>query len=607
MSARTRLICFVSIGVLVIGALAMVVGAPNAEAQMSDFSLKSKDEMMSPPAILQFCDGDRCPGQTCDELNGQCVGNVTLQPAAGEPLVGLTAVQLDLFEKGKTAFSRTFQDTAGLGPIFNQDGCASCHSTPVGGSGTITVVRFGFLDGLLFDPLAELGGSLWNREAITPECAEIIPVPPTNFAAERLTNSTLGFGLVEAIPDADIEFNAINPPAGVSGRVTVVPILEDPPFTKIGRFGWKNQLGTVESFTADAMLQEMGITSRVFPEDNPPNNDLVLLAACDMVADPEDIPDAEGVEFLDRATDFQRFLAAPPQTPRSGMTGEAVFDAIGCADCHMGTFTAVDDDELEDAIAGQTLHPYSDFLIHDAGSNGDFIEQGGAQITELRTTPLWGLRIRDPLWHDGRVAGGTFAFRIKGAIQQHDAAGSEAQTSAQAFQALSSADQGALVAFMDSLGRREFDMNGDGIVDDTDAFAIDALCLDTDLITPDDVCAIADVDQNGVVDDLDLDLLDVVLGVVDEDDEFGDEDDDELGDVRSDIVEDDRGSGGQQDLAPTSGDPILSPGGEVVEEDEQRGTKPQRRGRLSRRGILSKATSNRPARASLTAPPLFSD
>ena len=587
-NAKTRLIGFALFGMLAVGAIVMVVGAPDAEAQMSGLSGGLEDEIISTPGFLFFCVGDPCPGQTCDEVNSQCVGSLTLQPAAGEPLVGLTAVQLDRFEKGKTAFSATFQDTMGLGPIFNQDGCASCHSNPVGGSGTITVVRFGFLDGTDFDPLAELGGSLWNRESISPECAEVIPVPPTNHAAQRLTNSTLGFGLVEAIPDADIEINAISPPAGVSGRVTVVPILEDPPFTRIGRFGWKNQLGTVESFTGDAMLQEMGITSRMFPEDNPPNNDLVLLAACDAVADPEDVPDAEGVEFIDRATDFQRFLAAPPQTPRSGMTGEAVFETIGCADCHMSTFnTANDDDELEDSIAGKTLHPYSDFLIHDAGSNGDFIEQGGAQITELRTTPLWGLRIRDPLWHDGRVAGGTFEFRIKGAIQQHNAAGSEAQASAQAFLALSPADQDALVAFMDSLGRREFDMNGDDLVDDTDALAVNAVCLLTDLITPDDLCAIADVDQNGIVNDLDLDLLDVVLGIVDPDDEDGDEDENGDGDAgnRNDPVADNRGSGGLQELAPDSGGPILNPGGDVVEEDEQRGSKPQRRGRLGRRGL----------------------
>ncbi len=588
MSAIERLTRFSFIGLLAVGAFVMLVGTPAVEAQMSGLSGSSPDSIVTTPGFLEFCIGNPCPGQTCDEVNDQCVGNVTLQPAAGEPLVGLTASQLDRFEKGKTSFSRTFSDVEGLGPIFNQEGCASCHNTPVGGSGTITVVRFGVLNGLDFDPLTELGGSLWNRESIDPMCAEIIPVPPTNFAAQRLTNSTLGFGLVEAIADFDIEFNAINPPAGVSGKVTVVPILEAPPATKIGRFGWKNQLATVESFTADAMLQEMGITSRIFPEDNPPNNDFVLLAACDTVADPEDVADAEGFEFLDRTTDFQRFLAAPPQTPRNGMTGEAIFDTIGCADCHVSTFAIDDDEDTEDAISGKTIHPYSDFLIHDAGDSGDFIEQGGAQITELRSTPLWGLRLRDPLWHDGRVAGGTFGFRIKGAIQQHDASGSEAQVSAQAFQALPAGDQDALIAFMDSLGRQEFDMNGDNIIDDVDVMIIDTLCIDTDLITPDDLCAIADVDQNGVVNDLDFALLDVALGVVQQDDEGDDEGDDEEGDDgnRSRFEAYGQNSGGVQELGPSTEDAPLNPGTAGADEDDQRrSTTPQRRGRLSRRGL----------------------
>ncbi len=587
MTAKTRVICFSFIGVLFAGALLMVLTTPNAEAQIGDLSQAPPDSaIITLPGFLDFCIGNRCPGQTCDEVNDVCVGSVTLQPAPGEPLVGLTASELDRFGKGKTAFSKTFQDVDGLGPVFNQDSCASCHSTPVGGSGTITVTRFGFLDGNDFDPLTELGGSLWNRESISPECAEIIPVPPTNFAALRLTNSTLGFGLVEAIRDADIEFNAINPPAGVSGKVTVVPLLEDPPFTRIGRFGWKNQLGTVESFTGDAMLQEMGITSRIFPEDNPPNNDFVLLAQCDTVADPEDVPDAEGFEFLDRATDFQRFLAAPPQTPKSGMAGEAIFDAIGCADCHVGTFAADDDEGLESAIRGQTLHPYSDFLIHDAGTNGDFIEQGGAGITELRTTPLWGLRLRDPLWHDGRVAGGTFEFRINGAIQTHDANGSEAAASAQAFAALPAADQDALIAFMDSLGRQEFDMNGDNIVDDFDAMVIDMICANTDMISPDDPCAVADVDQNGIVDAADLALLDVVLGVVGDptdEDEDGDDEGTDDGNFDYEAIQNPPGNGGIQEVGLGTDVPTNNPSVEPVQDD--RTTNPRRRGRLERRGL----------------------
>jgi CxxC motif-containing protein (DUF1111 family) len=503
------------------------------------------------PVEPYFCNGKKkCQGQTCDEVNNQCVGTVTIQPAAGEPLVGLKQGERERFEAGKVLFDQSFVASTGLGPVFNQDSCGSCHSTPLGGSGTITVNRFGNIQfvgpgplDFTFDPLEALGGSLLNVGSIdATNCGETFPFPETNYAAKRLTNSTLGFGLIEAIPDSDIEANALVPPApGISGRVHIVPIIEDPGETGVGRFGWKDQLKTVLSFTADASIQEMGITNHILPEDNPPQGDLVKLANCDTVADPEEPVDLEGRTFVDLVTDFQRFLAPPPQTPRSGMTGEAIFDAIGCADCHVRTWQISEDDEevddeVEGAISGTTFHPYSDFLLHNMGFKADLIVQGGAQLDEIRTPPLWGLRLRDPLWHDGRVAGGTFSFRIKQVIKQHDDSLGEAKPSAVAFAALSAADQNALIAFTDSLGKREFDMNGDGMIDDFDVTAVEA-CFDlAGPYTADDPCAVADVDQNGFVDDGDLELLDVVLANQngdpgdDEDEDSDDETDDSTND-----------------------------------------------------------------------------
>jgi CxxC motif-containing protein (DUF1111 family) len=592
MSSTIKFVCFGIFGLIATVAVVLMVGAPSAEAQLSDLAPGDSKEEFRPPGFQVWCKNDRCPGQTCDEVNHTCVGDVTLQPAMGEPLVGLHANQLNHFNEGAVLFDKTFTVADGLGPVFNQDGCGSCHNAPLGGSGTITVTRFGQItvDGseLIFNPLAEFGGSLLNKESISPECAEIIPVPPTNVAAQRLTNSTLGFGLVEAILDVDIEFNALNPPPGVSGVAQIVPVLEDPPMTRIGRFGWKTQLATVESFTADAMLQEMGITSRIFPEDNPPNNDFVLLAACDTVADPEDVPNAEGDEFLKLTTAFQRFLAPPPQTPRSGMTGEGLFGAVGCADCHMTGFVATGDDDTEDAIRGETVNAYSDFLLHDMGGNGDFIEQGGAGLTEIRTTPLWGMRIRDPLWHDGRVAGGTFDFRIFNAILLHDAFGSEAQASAQAYFALSPADQIMVGDFLDSLGKREFDMDGNGRVDDADVMLVDDCVAGVGPYSADDFCAVADADQSGFVDAADVDLLNVVLGLVDDDGSSDDEDDDANGALsRGHFVrEGTRASGdkgGIQGLDARAPDLSAQPDATEPEEDRQR-RRAQRR-TASRRGL----------------------
>jgi hypothetical protein len=454
---------------------------------------------------------EACPGQVCDEDEDECQGEIQLQPKMGQPLLGLTAAELDRFLLGREAFDGQLNVAEGLGPIFNQNSCGACHNTPLGGSGTIKVTRFGFNDdkGGGFDSLEHLGGSLRQAEAIMPQCAEIVP-PEANVVAERVTNSTLGFGLVEAIADADITANATSPPAGVSGVVHMVDELANPGTLRVGRFGWKSQVATLLDFSADASLNEMGLTNRILGTENDPNGvNAPSLGApddCDTVPDPEDGPDAFGFDFIDRVTDFQRFLAPPPQTPRSGMTGEALFTSIGCANCHVATFHTKDEPSLEDAIRDKPLHPYSDFLLHDMGLSADFIEQGGASGREIRTAPLWGLRVRDPLWHDGRVAGGTFVTRVTDAIALHDALNSEGRVAAQAYAALLPADKNAVIAFLDSLGRAEFDMNGDGNVNHID-FATMNACVGGGPYTPDDNCAIADVDQDGDVDSADTALF----------------------------------------------------------------------------------------------------
>ena len=473
-----------------------------------------------------FCDGaetcnsgvcsppvDACPGQTCDEADDTCVGSITLQALNGQPLPGLTPAQLLRFTAGKTLFNTGLSAAGGLGPIFNQDSCASCHSNPIGGSGSIVVTRFGLSDlkNGGFDPLADLGGSLLQHSTISTPCAETIPAE-ANVTANRLTPTILGSGLVESIDDADIQAGETFPPPGVSGRAHIVEALENPGVPRVGRFGWKAQVPTLLTFSGDAALNEMGLTNRLVGTENAPNGDLVLLASCDTVPDPEDGPDGEGFDFIDRVTDFQRFLAPPPQTPRLGMSGETVFNSIACSSCHTPAFITRDDVALEDALRNKVLRPYSDFLLHDMGQNADFIEQGDAGVRELRTPPLWGIRTRDPIWHDGRVAGGTLDSRVRSAIALHDSLSSEGQVAKRAFDALSTADQDALIAFFDSLGRAEFDHDGDGDID-LDDHAMFQACFTGpgSFYTADDPCAISDVDRDGDVDDDDFLLFDTAV------------------------------------------------------------------------------------------------
>ncbi|HIB49721.1 MAG TPA: hypothetical protein EYO40_00255 [Phycisphaerales bacterium] len=436
-----------------------------------------------------------------------------VQPRAGEPLQTLSNALLARFDIGKISFNEDLTVAGGLGPIFNQTSCGSCHNNPLGGAGTQTVTRFGAIGKKGgFDPLTSLGGSLLQSEAISDTCAEFIP-PQANVTSLRVTNSALAFGLVEAITDADLLANRDLQPIAQRGLAHMVTNFEDPPNElHVGRFGWKAQVASVLTFSSDASQNEMGLSNRFLPFDNAPNGDEVLLANCDTVLDPEDGPDANGYDFIDRVTDFQRFLAPPPQTPQSGMTGEILFNATGCNVCHTPSFTTGNAVETEIPLRNIAIRPYSDFLVHDMGLAGDGIVQGAANGQQLKTPPLWGVSYRDPLWHDGRFSAGSFDSRIRGAIAEHGVFGSQGVPSATAFASLPFADQELMIHFLSSLGRAEFDSDADNDVElddfhgyfDTVGFRD---CFGS-AVTADDVCAIHDVDQDG---DIDLDDFDIFL------------------------------------------------------------------------------------------------
>jgi hypothetical protein len=315
----------------------------------------------------------------------------------------------------------------------------------------------------------------------------------------------------------------------------------------VGRFGWKAQVPTLLTFSADASLNEMGLTNRFLPNENDPNGiNPPSLKDCDFVDDPEDsIAMGNGVdrEFIDVVTDFQRFMTQPPQTPKSGMAGEPIFNSIGCAECHHKTYTTSNDPSLETAIRNKVINPYSDFLLHDMGLGGDGIPQGSAGANELKTPPLWGLKQRPATWHDGRFGSGGFAVMTTDAIGQHNALFSQGIDAAVAFDGLTDPQKASVIAFLGSLGQREFDANDDDQVtlldfaNNFDPETFRSCYLSTP--SPDDPCAIHDVDQNADVDqgtdfatfltvytdqlsDCDqngvLDLIDILDGATDADD-----------------------------------------------------------------------------------------
>lgn len=364
-------------------------------------------------------------------------------PQFGDPLPGLTSVQIAAFNAGRTEFTDKETPGDGLGPIFNRDSCVACHSGPAaGGSSPITTTRFGKVTNGVFDPLTSLGGSLLQEKAISPDGLEKIP-QQANVTALRQTTPLFGLGLIEAIPDATI-LKGVRTKAvdGVLGKAAMVQDVATGK-TLVGRFGWKAQQATLLAFAGDAYVNEMGITNRLFPTENAPNGNTALLQKLDKVKDPEDQVDkASGKAGIDMLADYMRLLAPPPtqSTTASTAFGAKFFLDSGCTACHTPSMTT--GTNAIPALSSQTVSLYSDLLLHDMGSLGDGIVQGAANAREMKTPPLWGVKASAPYLHDGR------AKTLDDAIKAHDG---EAKSARDKYLKLTSDQQKLLVEFLNSL------------------------------------------------------------------------------------------------------------------------------------------------------------
>jgi len=363
----------------------------------------------------------------------------------GAPIRGLTQTQLDRFNEGKAAFEATETPEEGLGPVFNGTSCAFCHNLgATGGASAIVETRFGTTTDGAFDHMTYFGGSLIQTDGIgiAGTCdfvGEIVP-PEATIVAGRRTTSLFGLGLVDAVPDAVFvalsNFQKRFQPE-TAGRPNFVQSISTGK-RQVGKFGWKGQVPNLFDFSGDAYLNEMGITTPFFPDENCPQGDCDLITACDPVPGIDD--DLEDVELF---RDFMQTLAPPPRLPNPSFAaydGSRVFDAIGCANCHVRTL--VSGPSPVRALGFRTFSPYSDFLLHDMGTLGDGIEQGKASGRDMRTAPLWGVRLLTIFMHDGR------AHTLEEAILAHEGQGRFAK---QRFMALPAHKQTALVAFLNSL------------------------------------------------------------------------------------------------------------------------------------------------------------
>jgi Tol biopolymer transport system component/CxxC motif-containing protein (DUF1111 family) len=282
----------------------------------------------------------------------------------------------------------------------------------------------------------------------------------------RSSLNVLGDGFVEAIDDATLLAIRDNQPADMRGTAISVPLLEAPDQTRLGRFGWKNSIASLLSFSAGAYLAEMGITSPLLTNEQTSLGRAVV--AFDLTPDPEDTGGQQGFgEDVEAFTRFMRSTKVPPRdrtlVPDDATDpGSAIFDQISCSVCHVRSITTAPAGAVFNggtfvvptALGDKIIHPFSDFLLHNIGTGDGIVETNGeATRLMVRTPPLWGLRTRDRLMHDGGTSSapsnsGVQSFTLREAIMRH---AGQATASRNAFQTLTPLQKTQLFRFLKSL------------------------------------------------------------------------------------------------------------------------------------------------------------
>ena len=283
----------------------------------------------------------------------------------------------------------------------------------------------------------------------------------------RASLNVLGDGFVEATDDATFLLIRDSQPPDMRGTAIFNATLEAPNEQRFSRFSWKGSVASLLSFSAGAYLLESGITSKLLPNESTSLGRSVK--AFDPVDDPEDTGGPMNFgEDVEAFTRFMRSTKAPPRdrvlVPNDDVDpGSGLFDSLKCSVCHTraivttlnpattfngGTFT------VGPALANKVFRPFGDFLLHDIGTGDGIVETNG-ELTRnmMRTAPLWGLRTRDRLMHDGGSSSppsnsGAQSFTMNEAILRHAGQATESRT---LFQALSPIKKAQLFKFLKSL------------------------------------------------------------------------------------------------------------------------------------------------------------
>jgi CxxC motif-containing protein (DUF1111 family) len=462
--------------------------APSNLARSSFAALLS----LSPAALLALSNGAVDPAALS---GGAFTVAVESESAYRQAPPALAAAQLEAFTEGRKGFDQRWVVAPsilglwGRGPTSNGEACIDCHEN--GGRGRPPANSAEPMRSMLVrlsipgvgphgapNPHPAYGDQLqnqgilgrvppegdprltWEVQSIAMADDEIVqlrapvldlrrvnfgPLGSDVMTSARVAPPLVGVGLLDAVPDEAILANAADQQRkGLRGRPNIVWDVTNGR-DALGRFGYKANQPSVEQQILFAYHADLGVTSRLFPEENCTAVQLKCLA--EPPGGHPELPEA----FLDPVLLYARALSVPA---RRGVAdaqvkrGEALFAATGCDGCHLPALQTGDYAPLA-ALSHQIIHPYTDLLLHDMGEGlADGRPDFRAGPRDWRTAPLWGLGLsqtvngNSTLLHDGR------ARNITEAILWH---GGEALASREAFRTMPKPEREALIAFLRSL------------------------------------------------------------------------------------------------------------------------------------------------------------
>jgi len=434
-------------------------------------------------------------------------------PGAGNAVPGIGANEMAFFVAGGEAFAKIDGVPEGLGPRFNLDNCAGCHSQPAMGGSAPAVnpqveaaTRYGAMnvmpsfiaaDGpvrearFVHKPDGTPDGGVHTLFVITGRAdAPGCDIAQEDFEAQlarhnvvfRIPTPVFGAGLVEAIADKDILANMTansqtKARFGISGHENrsrddrlgsgaantgsrggnpAVGGLVNRSGNDgtVTRFGWKAQNKSLMIFAGEAYNVEQGVTNEMFP------NERYETPKCVFNGIPEDQTRFNATSLTDMVGDPMRFahfmrLLAPPVPAADNILpgipqGRDTFTKIGCALCHNPSFRTQVSSMA--ALSEKPVNLFSDLLVHHMGPGlADGITQGSAGGDEFRTAPLWGLGQRIFFLHDGRTTDLVEAIRAHKSRAAKPYPASEANAVVDNFNALNESQKQQLLNFLRSL------------------------------------------------------------------------------------------------------------------------------------------------------------